>query len=131
MTLYAFVFGELPFWDTDSTSLFQKIAREPLRFPSTLSTNTPSPPTGMKDTTQTSSSIIVSSDKIAEKVREICSASKEPPSYKYVKEKLSEKFGFMSVNTHKGTWSSYYIDLSLDCRTFSNKQVRFEQHYKA
>ena len=110
MTLYAFVFGELPFWDTDSTSLFKKIAREPLRFPSTPSSSTPSPTT-QTDTQNITTSSIVSSDKIAKKVREICSASNEPPSYKYVKEKLSEKFGFMSVNTHKGMFDLSHVSI--------------------
>ena len=106
VTLYAFVFGELPFWDADSTSLFRKIAREPLRFPSSSSSSS-LPSAAQKESTVAKKNIpsfsTVSSDVIAKKIREICSSSNEPPSYKYVKEKLSETFGYQSISTHKGT----------------------------
>lgn len=33
VTLFAFVFGNLPFWSPDASELFRKIVHEPLRFP--------------------------------------------------------------------------------------------------
>ena len=105
VTLYAFVFGVLPFWDADSNSLFRKIAREPLRFPSSSQTSSSNNKNNnnVKSNTTKSPTEMVSSNQIAQKVKEIFSNSTEPSSYKYVKEKLSESLGYLTVNKHKGT----------------------------